>query len=120
MNSELILHLRLLRDAFNNDRESIKQAFNELSEMMRSGSDTDYLLLILTYVAQSRKLDFEEIKSLIQESEMDEEVVMSTIGTMDVAEIWEQRGVKKGIKQGMQQGMQQERECCKTDASREI
>ncbi|MCK5808886.1 Rpn family recombination-promoting nuclease/putative transposase [bacterium] len=105
MNSELILHLRLFRDAFQRDRESIKQAFNELSELMKSGSDTDYLLLILTYVAQSRKLDFEEIRSLIEESEMDEEVVMSTIGTMNVAEIWKRSGYHEGIEKGIEKGI---------------
>ena len=63
---------------------------------METTNDKELLMYLVTYVSQSRNLDFEEIKSLMKESDMDEEAIMNTVGTMDVAEIWRKDGKEKG------------------------
>ena len=103
LNEELILHILLFHAAFKNSRESLISIFNELSKFMGKTNDKELLMYLVTYVSQSRNLDFEEIKSLMKESDMDEEAIMNTVGTMDVAEIWRRDGKEKGREEGREE-----------------
>ncbi|MCK5808295.1 Rpn family recombination-promoting nuclease/putative transposase [bacterium] len=101
MNRELVLHLILFREAFRRDSKALKKAVDELLAVAIINNNTDHLMLVFTYLAQTQNLDFEEIKRLIKESDMDEEVVMSTLGTMNVAEIWKKDGYREGMEKGV-------------------
>ncbi|MCK5809382.1 Rpn family recombination-promoting nuclease/putative transposase, partial [bacterium] len=106
LNRELILHLLLFREAFQKNKKVIKQLFDELAKIQRNKHDPDYLLMILTYLSQSQDLDFDAITRLIEESDMDEEVAMSTVGMMDVEKIWKRSGYREGIEKGMEKGIE--------------
>ena len=101
--------VELFHAAFKNSRESLISIFNELSKFMETTNDKELLMYLVTYVSQSRNLDFEEIKSLMKESDMDEEAIMNTVGTMDVAEIWRRDGKEKGREEGIEKGREEER-----------
>ena len=100
----LLTALALMKSAFNEDVETIVEIFKFWHEKGFSG-DKDKILFFLTYISETKDIDQDKLKKILDESRINGGDIMPTLAQR-LRQEGMQEGIQKGIQKGMQEGIQ--------------
>ena len=97
----LLTALALMKSAFNEDVETILELFKFWHEKGFAG-DKDKIMLFLTYISETKDIDQDKLKKILEESRIDGGDIMPTL-----AQRLRQEGIQEGRQEGRQEGMRE-------------